>query len=70
VSDPTARPSLSPELSTPAWLLGPAELAAINADDALINRLGAGEQPGENDPDPVAAALGAFVAEVEDGGAR
>jgi hypothetical protein len=66
MSDPTARPSLSPQPSPSAWLLGPGDLAAIRADNALRTRLGAGEQRDENDPDPVAAML----AEVAGGGAR
>ncbi len=68
--DPTAQPSLSPEPPTSAWLLGPDQLRAIHAHDALRDRLGAGERPAEDDPDPVAAALGAWLREVANGGTR
>src|SRR4051794_29295805 len=68
--DPTAQPSASPAPSPSAWLLGPAELAAIRADAGLRDRLARGEQPSEDDPDPAARLLGAWLREVEDGGAR
>jgi hypothetical protein len=68
--NPTARPPL-PHNPAP-WLLGPAEIAAIRADNALINRLAGGERPDSHDPDPdpVASALAAWLHEVEIGGAR
>jgi hypothetical protein len=47
------------------WLLGPADLAAIRADDALIDRLARGELPDATDPDPIAASLSAWLHEVE-----
>ncbi len=53
MSDRTARPDLSPEPPAPsAWCLGPADLAAIRADDALLDRLAAGELPDPADEDP------------------
>jgi hypothetical protein len=52
------------------WLLGPAEINAIRADGALIDRLARGELPDANDPDPIAAALAAWLVAVETGGAR
>ena len=61
MSDPTARPTLPTESPAP-WLLGPADLDALRADDALISRLAFGEKP---DPaDPVAVHLPAWLAEV------
>jgi hypothetical protein len=65
---PTARPVLP---SAPApWLLNPAEIAAINAHDALLDALRRGELPDCDDRDPVAAFLVAFLAEVANGGSR
>jgi hypothetical protein len=62
--DPTAQPSLSPEPPHPAWLLTPADIRAVLADDALRDRLAASERPDEHDLDPVAAGLAAWLAEV------
>jgi hypothetical protein len=53
------------------WLLGPTDLAAVLADDHLLDLLAAGERPDRHDPDPVARALALWLAEVDDaGGAR
>ena len=49
----------------PAWLLGPADLVAIQADDELLDLLGAGEPIDETDPR--GARLAAWLREVEDG---
>jgi hypothetical protein len=68
VSHPTARPPLPPDRSP--WLLGPAEIAAVQADDQLLDRRAHGDQPGPNDPDPTVAALAAWRREVEIGGAQ
>ena len=68
--NPTARSPIPEPQHASAWLLGPADLAAIHADDALIDRLGDGEQPDENDLDPVAAALAAWLVQVAGGDAR
>jgi hypothetical protein len=68
--DPTARPSLSPEPPSSAWLLGPDTFAAIHADHRLRDRLAAGERPDEHDPDPVAAVLALWLHEIKDGGAQ
>jgi hypothetical protein len=66
--NPTARPPLP---SDPApWLLGPAEISAIRADDALIDRLARGELPDPSDPDPIAASLAAWLGSITAGGAR
>jgi hypothetical protein len=68
VPDPTAQPTLS--LDPPStWLLGPVELAAIRADDRLIDLLAAGERPNLNDSDPAVRLLAAWLVEVVDGGA-
>jgi hypothetical protein len=48
----------------------PDQLRAIHADDAPLDRLGAGERPAKDDADPVAAALGAWLREVANGGTR
>jgi hypothetical protein len=51
--------------SPAAWLLGPADLAAIRADNALLGYLATG---GEPDPtDPVGALLAAWLREVANG---
>jgi hypothetical protein len=70
VPDSTAQLSPSPEPPTAPWLLGPDQLRAIHADDRLRDRLGAGEWPAEDDPDPVAGLLGAWLREVANGGTR
>jgi hypothetical protein len=68
MSNPTARPTPSPEPSPRAWLLGPSELDAIRRDDALLDALARGDVP---DPsNPLGRLIAAFVAEIEDGGAR
>jgi hypothetical protein len=68
VPDPTAQPSLSTDEPRPSWLLGPADLSAIAADDALLGALARGEAP---DPtDRLGWVLAAFVREVQDGDAR
>jgi hypothetical protein len=66
VSDLIARPTLP--TNNPAWLLGAVDLAAIHADDRLLDRLAAGDQPHPNDPDPAAALLAAWL-DVVAGGA-
>jgi hypothetical protein len=48
-----------------AWLLGPTDLGADRADDALLNVLAAGGEP--NPTDPVGARLAAWMREVQDG---
>ena len=71
MSNPTAHPSLPPEPpSSPAWLLGPRDIQAIRADDALRDRLARGQRPDEDDPDPTARVLSAWLAEVANGGTR
>ena len=60
-----------PVPTTPApWLLGPADINAIRADDNLLDRLARGELPDANDPDPIAAALAAWLGSITAGGAR
>ena len=52
----------------PDWILGPVDLAAVRADEQLLERLAAG---GEPDPDDVLGAhLAAWLREVKDGGTR
>jgi hypothetical protein len=46
------------------WLIGPAELAAIAADDALLDALAAGEVP--DDAGPLGRRLAAWLREIED----
>jgi hypothetical protein len=53
-----------------AWLVGPAQITAIRADDELIDRHAHGERPDLHDADPAAAALAAWLHEVAIGGAR
>jgi hypothetical protein len=65
--DPTAGPCLSIEPSRSAWLLTPADLAAIHAD-RLRDRLAAGEQLDEDSP--ACARLAAWLREVANGGTR
>lgn len=65
--DPVNTPA-PPDEPHPAWLLTPADLAAINADDRLRDRLAAGEQPDENDP--VSVRLATWLLEVANGGMR
>jgi hypothetical protein len=63
------RPIPSPDPAP--WLIGPADLAAIRSDDRLLDRLGRGERPDQNDRDPIGALLALWLAEVDDtGGAR
>ena len=52
----------------PVWLLGPAELAAIGADDELRARLAAGEPVDESDP--LGAQVAAWLREVGGGEQR
>jgi hypothetical protein len=66
--NPTARPVL-PSAAVP-WLLGPAEIAVIRADEALLDRLAPGERPDPHHPYPIAALLATWLHEVEIGGAR
>jgi hypothetical protein len=50
------------------WCLGPADLAAVRADDGLLDALAGGDVP---DPsDPLGRTNATFVREVVDGGAR
>ena len=49
----------------PAWLLTPADLAALRAAGELLDRLAAGELP--NESDPAGAHLAAWLREVADG---
>jgi hypothetical protein len=63
VSNLSAQPSLL-DPPHPAWLLGPADIRAVLADDALRARLARGEQPSEDDSDPVAAGLARWLLEV------
>jgi hypothetical protein len=67
VPDPLNTPALSDDLHA-AWLLGPADIAAVTADSALLHRLAAGERPSEDSP--AGARLAARLRKVEDGGAR
>jgi hypothetical protein len=66
--DPTARPPLTRDPAP--WLLGPAEISAIRADDNLLDRLARGELLDAHDPDPIAAALAAWLVTVAASGAR
>lgn len=67
--DRTARPTPSPE-PPPAWLLTPDTIGAIRRDDRLLSRLGRGERPDLDDPDPATRALAAWLLMVVNGGAR
>lgn len=51
-----------------AWLLGPADLDAIGADTALLDRLAAGTHPDEDTP--TGARLAGWLREVENGATR
>ena len=50
------------------WFLGPADLAAVLADDRLIDRLGRGERPNAHDLDPAARVLALWLREVDQAG--
>ena len=61
VPDPLNTPALSDDLHA-AWLLGPADIAAVTADSALLHRLAAGERLRE--ASSAGARLVAWLGEV------
>jgi hypothetical protein len=67
--NPTARSNPTTEPTAHRLLVGD-EIAVINADDALLDRLHRGEQPDPTGPDPVVAALAAWLVAVAVGDAR
>ena len=65
-SDLDHGPDIEPSAGT--WCLGPSDLAAIVADELLMRRLAAGQDPDETGPTGAIAA--AWLREVRAGGAR